>query len=73
MNGVQLCVVVVAGMTWEKWLSAHSLFHFSRSLEPTRTPLPGTASAAFTGRLTPRVANHRQMHLMPVDKTQLAV
>ena len=30
INFVQLIVVVVAGYTWEKWLSAHSVFHLSR-------------------------------------------
>ncbi|AQG80762.1 sterol desaturase family protein [Spirosoma montaniterrae] len=29
INFVQLMVVVVAGFTWEKWLSAYSLFHLS--------------------------------------------
>ncbi|WP_020594855.1 sterol desaturase family protein [Spirosoma panaciterrae] len=30
INFVQLIVVVLAGYTWEKWLSAYSLFHLSR-------------------------------------------
>lgn len=29
INFVQLIVVVVAGFTWEKWLSAYSVFHLS--------------------------------------------
>lgn len=29
INLVQLIVVVVAGFTWEKWLSAYSVFHLS--------------------------------------------
>ena len=32
INGVQLGVVVLAGVTWERWLSAWSLFHLSTSL-----------------------------------------
>jgi hypothetical protein len=27
VNGVQLCVVLLAGLTWERWLSSVSLFH----------------------------------------------
>jgi sterol desaturase/sphingolipid hydroxylase (fatty acid hydroxylase superfamily) len=34
INGVQLIVVVVAGMTWERWLSTASLFHLSRHVGP---------------------------------------
>ena len=30
VNFVQLLVVIVAGLSWEKWLSAYSLFHLSR-------------------------------------------
>ena len=29
VNGVQLCVVVLAGFTWERWLSGASLFELS--------------------------------------------
>lgn len=32
INFVQLVVVVVAGFTWEKWLSAYSVFHLSAHL-----------------------------------------
>lgn len=34
INFVQLIVVVVAGFTWEKWLSAYSLFHLSEHVGP---------------------------------------
>jgi sterol desaturase/sphingolipid hydroxylase (fatty acid hydroxylase superfamily) len=34
INLVQVGVVVLAGFTWERWLSARSLFHLSRHLSP---------------------------------------
>ncbi|MFY0580712.1 sterol desaturase family protein [Cystobacter fuscus] len=34
INLVQVGVVVLAGFTWERWLSASSLFHLSRHLSP---------------------------------------
>jgi sterol desaturase/sphingolipid hydroxylase (fatty acid hydroxylase superfamily) len=34
INGVQLGVVTVAGVTWEKWLSTGSLFHLSKYVTP---------------------------------------
>ncbi|MFE8602318.1 sterol desaturase family protein [Archangium violaceum] len=34
INLVQVGVVVLAGFTWERWLSAASLFHLSRVLNP---------------------------------------
>jgi len=34
INAVQLLVVVVAGMTWERWLSAVSLFRLSEHVSP---------------------------------------
>ena len=37
INGVQLGVVLVAGYTWERWLSSWSLFHLSTRVGP----LPG--------------------------------
>jgi sterol desaturase/sphingolipid hydroxylase (fatty acid hydroxylase superfamily) len=43
INLVQLGVVVLAGFTWERWLSARSLFHLSRHL----SPLAGGALAYF--------------------------
>lgn len=39
INFVQLIVVVVAGYTWEEWLSTYSLVHLSDSL----TDVPGAA------------------------------
>ena len=35
INFVQLIVVVIAGFTWEKWLSAHSVFHLSNHVGNT--------------------------------------
>ncbi|RYF72677.1 MAG: sterol desaturase family protein [Cytophagaceae bacterium] len=32
INFVQLIVVVLAGFTWEKWLSAYSVFHLSEAV-----------------------------------------
>lgn len=32
VNAVQLMVVVLGGLTWEKWLSPHSIFHISKEL-----------------------------------------
>jgi sterol desaturase/sphingolipid hydroxylase (fatty acid hydroxylase superfamily) len=34
VNGVQLGVVTVAGVTWERWLSAGSLLHLSKFVTP---------------------------------------
>lgn len=34
INFVQLIVVIVAGFTWEKWLSAFSVFHLSEHVSP---------------------------------------
>ncbi len=34
INGVQLCVVLLAGFTWERWLSSASLFHLSEHVSP---------------------------------------
>src|SRR5882672_3912044 len=35
INGVQLCVVLIAGATWERWLSSWSVFHLSRFVSPS--------------------------------------
>lgn len=35
INAVQLGVVLLAGVTWEKWFSASSLFHLSHLVSPT--------------------------------------
>lgn len=34
INLVQIAVVLVAGVTWERWLSGHSLLHLSQHLPP---------------------------------------
>lgn len=34
INLVQLAVVTLAGLTWERWLSAYSLFHLSQHVGP---------------------------------------
>ena len=34
VNAVQLAVVLLAGFTWEKWLSSASLFHLSSHVSP---------------------------------------
>ena len=34
VNFIQLGVVILAGLTWEKWLLAHSLFHLSEHMGP---------------------------------------
>ncbi|OJH42060.1 hypothetical protein [Cystobacter ferrugineus] len=51
INLVQVGVVVLAGFTWERWLSAYSLFHLSQSggtcsLAPTTTRPRGTPPVA---------------------------
>jgi sterol desaturase/sphingolipid hydroxylase (fatty acid hydroxylase superfamily) len=43
VNLVQMGVVTLAGFTWERWLSACSLFHLSHVL----SPLPGGIFAYF--------------------------
>jgi sterol desaturase/sphingolipid hydroxylase (fatty acid hydroxylase superfamily) len=35
INAVQLAVVLLAGLTWEKWLSSWSVFHLSDHVSPT--------------------------------------
>lgn len=34
VNGVQLCVVLLAGFTWERWLSSVALLHLSDHVSP---------------------------------------
>lgn len=43
VNAVQLGVVLLAGITWERWLSSWSLFHLSHYV----TPVAGGAIAYF--------------------------
>ena len=47
INGVQLGVVLLAGVTWEKWLSAVSLFHLSRHVSPVTGGLIAYFVATF--------------------------
>ena len=47
INAVQLGVVVLAGFTWERWLSAGSLFHLSRHLGPVAGGLAAYFIATF--------------------------
>lgn len=35
VNFVQLSIVILAGVTWEKWLSAYSLFNLTKHVSPT--------------------------------------
>jgi sterol desaturase/sphingolipid hydroxylase (fatty acid hydroxylase superfamily) len=35
INGVQLCVILLAGITWEVWLSSRSVFHLSQHVSPS--------------------------------------
>ena len=34
INAIQLGVILLAGFTWERWLSHASVFHLSKSLSP---------------------------------------
>jgi hypothetical protein len=47
INAVQLGGVVLAGFTWERWLSAGSLFHLSRHLGPAAGGLVAYFIATF--------------------------
>ena len=46
INAVQLGVVVLAGFTWERWLSAGSLFHLPRHLGPARGRLGSSSGSS---------------------------
>lgn len=35
VNGVQLGVILLAGISWERWLSSASMFHLSQHVSPT--------------------------------------
>lgn len=35
MNAFQVGIVVLAGLSWEKWMQRSSLFHISSALAPT--------------------------------------
>jgi sterol desaturase/sphingolipid hydroxylase (fatty acid hydroxylase superfamily) len=47
INGVQLCVVLVAGLTWERWLSSVSIFHLSAQVPPAVGGLIAYGIATF--------------------------
>jgi sterol desaturase/sphingolipid hydroxylase (fatty acid hydroxylase superfamily) len=47
INVAQLGVVLLAGATWEKWLSSWSVFHLSRDLSPLAGGLIGYFIATF--------------------------
>jgi sterol desaturase/sphingolipid hydroxylase (fatty acid hydroxylase superfamily) len=34
VNAVQLCVILLAGLTWERWLASWSVFHLSHHVAP---------------------------------------
>lgn len=34
VNAVQLCVILLAGLTWERWLASWSVFHLSHHVSP---------------------------------------
>ena len=47
INGVQLGVVILAGVTWERWMSSASLFHLSAYLSPVAGGLLAYFIATF--------------------------
>ena len=47
INAVQVGVVLLAGVTWEKWLSASSIFHVSAHLSPAASGLLAYFIATF--------------------------
>ena len=47
INAVQLGVVLLAGLSWERWLSQTSLLHLSRHLSPVAGGLLAYAIATF--------------------------
>jgi len=47
VNGVQLCVILLAGVTWEVWLSSQSLFALSSHLNPLAGGLVAYFIATF--------------------------
>lgn len=47
INAVQLGVVLLAGWTWERWLSSSSLLHLSRHLNPVAGGLVAYVIATF--------------------------
>jgi sterol desaturase/sphingolipid hydroxylase (fatty acid hydroxylase superfamily) len=47
VNGVQLGIVMLAGFTWERWLSSVSMFHLSRHVSPVAGGLVAYFIATF--------------------------
>lgn len=47
VNAVQLCVILLAGATWERWLSSVSLFHLSEHASPAAGGLVAYFIATF--------------------------
>ena len=47
VNGVQLGVILLAGMSWERWLSSKSLFHLSQHVAPATGGLIAYFIATF--------------------------
>ncbi len=47
INGAQLGIVLLAGLTWEKWFSAYSVFHLSNQVPPTAGGLIAYFIATF--------------------------
>jgi len=47
INGIQLCIVVLAGITWEVWLSSWSVFHLSNHVSPAAGGLISYFIATF--------------------------
>ncbi|RPH44636.1 MAG: sterol desaturase family protein [Burkholderiales bacterium] len=47
INAVQLAVVLVAGVTWERWLAASSLLHLSQRMSPVAGGLLAYFIATF--------------------------
>lgn len=47
INLVQICVVLLAGLTWEKWVQGASIFHLSRSMGPVAAGFSAYFVATF--------------------------
>ena len=47
INGAQLAVVLLAGVSWERWLSGASLFHLSDHVSPAAGGLIAYFIATF--------------------------
>jgi len=47
INGVQIGIVLLAGLTWERWFSSVSIFHLSEYVSPTAGGLVAYFIATF--------------------------